>query len=189
MEVKSYYFEKSGEANTAKTLEAAYRRARELGISQIVVASTYGETARQALELFKNSGIKVVVVTISLGFQEEGWVMEGKVRQELEEKGACILTTLHALGDDVSSAFTTKFGGHAPNEIVADTLRIFSQGMKVCVEIVLMAADAGAIDVNRDVIAIAGTERGADTAVVIKPAHPRKFLDLRVREVLAKPRV
>jgi len=61
------------------------------------------------------------------------------------------------------------------------------EGTKVCVEIVLMAADAGLIPVDKDVIAIAGTGRGADTALRIKPANAARFFDLKIREVLAKP--
>ena len=59
--------------------------------------------------------------------------------------------------------------------------------MKVCVEIVLMASENGAINVDKEVIAIAGTNEGADTAVIIKPAYARRFLDLEIREILAKP--
>ena len=74
-------------------------------------------------------------------------------------------------------------------QVVCDTLYRFSQGMKVCVEIVLMAADAGFIGVDREVISIAGSGEGADTAIVVKPAYPRKFHELEIREVLAKPRL
>ena len=60
--------------------------------------------------------------------------------------------------------------------------------MKVAVEITLMAADAGLLDVSEEAIAIAGTDEGADTAIVIKPAYSRKFNELKIREILAKPR-
>ncbi|NLE99974.1 MAG: hypothetical protein GX601_03265, partial [Anaerolineales bacterium] len=98
-------------------------------------------------------------------------------------------TGLHALGDGVGSAFTDKHGGRVPEEIVRETLYRFCQGMKVAVECVLMAADAGLLDMSREVVAIAGTGSGADTAIVVKPAYPRKFHELEIREVLAKPRV
>jgi len=59
--------------------------------------------------------------------------------------------------------------------------------MKVAVEVALMAADAGLISVVGDVIAIAGTDRGADTAIVVRPSYTRKFLDLKIKEIIAKP--
>ncbi len=61
------------------------------------------------------------------------------------------------------------------------------EGTKVCVEITLMAADAGLIPADRDVVAIAGSGKGADTALRIKPANAARLFDLRIREVIAKP--
>jgi len=183
-----YYFEESGPKNTDQTIEIAYKRAKELNIDQIILASTHGQTAHKVLDAFQNTESKIVVVTLSQAFEKEGWIMEEKVRQALRKQGAILLTTLHALGDDVNTAFAPDEKAAAFNAVVAKTLYRFSQGMKVCVEIVLMAAESGAIDIDREVIAIAGTSDGADTAVVIKPAYARDFLDLEIREILAKPR-
>ena len=71
--------------------------------------------------------------------------------------------------------------------LIADALRMFGQGMKVCVEIVAMATDANLVPVT-DVIAIAGTARGADTATVIAANSTNRFFDIKVREILAKPK-
>ena len=105
-------------------------------------------------------------------------------RQPLIDQGIKVLTSVHTLGDDVNSAFDVK----TPNVIVRETLYTFSQGMKVAVEIALMAADAGLLDMSREVISIGGTDNGADTAIVLKPAYSHKFTDLRIREILTKPR-
>jgi hypothetical protein len=72
-------------------------------------------------------------------------------------------------------------------ELVASTYRTFGQGTKVCVEIALMAADAGFLPVDRDVISMAGTGKGADTALLLRPANSSNFFDLKIREVIAKP--
>ena len=104
-------------------------------------------------------------------------------RKSLEDAGVTVLTSLHTLGDDVSESL-----GGGPNAIVRRTLYTFSQGMKVAVECALMAADAGLLDMKSDLISIAGTNRGADTAIVLTPAFARNFQDLRIREILAKPR-
>ena len=188
MKKEIYYFEEPGPKNTEQTIEIAHKRAKELSIDQIVVASNHGKTARKILDAFQDTKSKIVVVTISPSFEKEGWVMEKEVRKELEKQGATVLTTLHALGDDVNDAFVTNQETVAFNAVVRQTLYRFSQGMKVCVEIVLMAAENNTINVDREVIAIGGTAEGADTAVVIKPAYARKFLTLEIREILAKPR-
>ena len=182
------YFEKAGSDNTEETIKLAYERALELNIRDIVVASTHGSTALKVAETFGDQRFNIVAVTICEGFKNEGWAMSREERAKLQAKGVKVLTCIHALGDDVNSAFTEKFGGRAFNEVVAQTLYRFCQGMKVCVETVLMAADAGLIPVDEEVIAIAGTSEGADTAAVIKPSYPRKFLDLKIKEIIAKPR-
>ncbi len=75
-----------------------------------------------------------------------------------------------------------------PNQIVRETLYRFCQGMKVAVEITLMSADAGLINISKEIIAIAGSDEGADTALVLKPAYSGNFTDLKIKEILAKPR-
>jgi len=182
------YFEKSGSDNTDETIKLAYERALELNIRDIVVASTHGGTALKVAETFSAQRFNVVAVSICEGYKSEGWTMSKEERAKLQAKGIKVLTSIHALGADVSSAFAEKFGGKSFNEVVAETLYRFCQGMKVCVEIILMAADAGLISVDREAIAIAGTGDGADTAIVVKPAYPRQFLDLKINEVIAKPR-
>lgn len=188
MELVVHYFEQPGPHNTEATLQAALRRAEALGIRQVVVASSHGATARRARALFGPAGVHVIAVAICHSYEAEGWTMEPEVRRELEASGVIVLTGIHALGDDVNSAFSEKYGGRAPNEIVRDTLYRFSQGVKVAIEITLMTADAGLLDMNQEVIAIAGTDRGADTALVLRPAYPRQFHNLQVREIIAKPR-
>lgn len=184
MEQTILYFEEPGKQNTEATLDVARMRAKHLGIRQIVVASTHGETARRAAEVFAGLGAKIIGVSINAGFSAEGWAMTDAEREAVEQVGVKMLTSVHTLGDDVN----TSFGSSAPNVVVRKTLYTFCQGMKVAIEITLMAADAGLLDMTQEVIAIAGTDYGADTALVLKPAYSRKFTKLHVCEILAKPR-
>jgi len=82
----------------------------------------------------------------------------------------------------------TKFGTHVIVDIIANTLRIFGEGMKVACEITLMAADSGLVRTDEDIVAIGGSGRGADTAVVLRPVYSHEFFDLRVKEILCKAR-
>ena len=189
MEIKAVYFSKGGAVNTDKTLEIAKERAKQLGIRDIVVASTHGGTALKASKLFKDMKANLVAVTISDAFSKEGWVITHEERKRLEAEGIKVLTCSHALGDGVAASMAEKHGGISMEQIVTQTLYRFSQGMKVCVEIALMAADAGLIGVDREVIAIAGTGEGADTAIVVKPSYPRSFPEFEIREILCKPRI
>ncbi|MEA3460139.1 MAG: pyruvate kinase alpha/beta domain-containing protein [Chloroflexota bacterium] len=185
--VTSVYFENSGPENTERTLGIAKRRAEELGIKTILVASTRGDTGVLAAQLFK--GYNVIVVTHSTGFKEPDFQeLTEENRRAIEAAGARILTCMHAFGG-IGRAVRKKLGTYELEEIVAYTLRIFGQGMKVACEMALMAADAGLVRTDELVLAIAGTSRGADTAVVLKSANAQNFFDMRVVEILCKPRL
>jgi hypothetical protein len=186
MEIQSVYFPEPGSANTEKTLEVAKKRAEELGIKTIVVASTSGETGVKAVKLLAN--YRVVVVTHATGFPTpDVQELTEQNRAKILEKGGTILTATHAFGG-VGRAVRRRFHTYQVDEIIAQTLRVFGQGAKVACEIALMAADAGLIRTDEEVVSIGGTASGADTALVIKPAHTHDFFELKVREVLCKPR-
>lgn len=189
MEIKTLVFEAGGPQNTEATLHAVAERAQVLDVRQVVVASSHGFTARKAHEILAPLGIEVIAVTLNHSWESEGWPMTSEEKADLLGLGVRVHTGTHVLGDGVDSAFTAQHGGRAIPEIVRDTLYRFSQGMKVAVECLLMAADAGLVEMDREVIAVAGTSNGADTAIVCKPAYPRTFFDLEIREVLAKPRI
>ena len=180
------YFERLGKGNTETLLKIAKEYADSTGVKDIVVASTWGETGAAASKLFK--GYNVVVVTHHTGFSEPNvQQLREENRREILGNGARIFTGTHALSG-AERAVRKKFGTMQPLELMANTLRLMGEGTKVCVEATLMAADAGHIPVDRDIIAIAGTSRGADTALLIKPANSTRFFDLKIREVIAKPR-
>jgi len=178
------YFEKPGKVNTRKTLELAYQRGRELGLNEVVVASGKGETAFMALDIFTN--FKITVVTYHCGFREPfKTVMPDEVKSKLRDMGAEVVTATHALSG-VERSLLNKYKGSFPVVIIADTLRLFGQGVKVAVEISIMAADAGALTGN-DIISVGGTARGADAALVLKPANQSDLFAMRIREIICKP--
>lgn len=179
------YFEQPGKVNTRDTLTAAYERARELGLDEVVVASTSGETAFVALEIFES--FRITAVTYHHGFIEPFKpIMPYRTRMQLEEKGVTVISATHALSG-IERAVAKKHGGVYPALLIADTLKLFGQGTKVAVEVSIMAADAGTLTGN-DIIAIGGSSKGADTALVLKPANQSNLFDLRVREIICKPR-
>ena len=189
-EVTVLYFDQPGRANTDLILAAAIRRALALGIDHLVVATNTGATGRRALEVCKELGFagQLVVVSEHCGFSEPGvQSMPAEVRGELEAAGVRIVVGTHALSS-ISRSYRMKWGGMDMLETIAEAYRRVSQGFKVCIEISLMAADAGEIPVDRDVVAVAGSGGGADSAIVLRPANQNRFFDLKVREVVGMPR-
>ena len=180
------YFERAGKENTEATLKVAIEEADKRGIRHLVVASTYGDTGLRAAQMLQGKEIKLIVVTHNVGFAEEGKdQFDPEKRRRIESLGGVVYTgtmVLRNLGTAIRD-----FQGYSQQDLVANTLRIFGQGMKVCVEIVAMAADAGLIPFA-DVIAVAGTSRGADTAVLIRANSSNRFFEIKVREILVKPR-
>lgn len=182
---KTCYFEKPGKPNTDEVLERVKEYVAAENIGNVVVASSTGETGAKAAKLLK--GVKVVVVTHHHGFVRAGESeLEPESVKEILENDATIFTGTHALSS-AERAIRKAHGTLEPLELIANTLRILGEGMKVCVEITLMAADAGLVPMDQDVVAVGGTGSGADTAVRIKPANAARFFDLRIREIIAKP--
>lgn len=185
------YFEKAGNQNTDTTISLAVARAKELGIRNVVVASSSGETGVKAARAFQGSDVKVTVVGHHVGFSGPGKRdFEDIHRKQLSEMGIEIIEQSHALSG-VERSVTRRLGGISRVEAIAEALRtLISVGTKVCVEISIMASDAGKIPVDgkTEIIAIGGTWSGADTACVIKPAHANNFFDLQVREFVCLPR-
>jgi hypothetical protein len=184
------YFEQVGQDNTEKCLQIAVDEAQKRGIRHLVVASTVGSTGLQAAQMTIDSDIQVIAVAHSSGHAGDSdnpgkQLMPDDTRKEIEDLGGIVF-----IGTDVLTGFPIGIrarGGYSEQSLIADALRMFGQGMKVCVEIVAMATDANLIPVD-DVISVAGTGRGADTAAVIGANSTNRFFDIKVREILAKPK-
>jgi hypothetical protein len=185
LEKKVVYFTESGPANTDEVLRIARQSADELGIKTIVVASNTGNTGVKAVNVFK--GCKVVVVTHSYGYREPNTSeFDENNRKPIEESGGAILTTAHTFMGG-SRALKNKYNMAGPMDIMADVLRFIGAGTKVACEISIMAADSGLVKSGEDVIAIGGSHRGADTAVVLTPANSHRLFDIKIKEILCKP--
>jgi len=182
-----HYWEKPGKANTDQTIEAALRRAEELKLKYFVVASCTGATTKRLLE--KARDISIVSVSHQAGFREPGICeMSRETEEELTKKGVKVYTGTHFFGG-MGRAVRMKFGGLEVDELAANTLRIFGHGVKVAIEISIMALDAGLIPYDQEIIAIGGTGQGADTAIVCLPRHGKDFFSFEVREIICKPRM
>jgi hypothetical protein len=187
VEGKVFYFEKKGSVNTDRALDIALACCEEKGIRKIVVASSTGKTALRLHDKAKPS-IEVIAVTYGAGSKYREEVEEfNRNRETLVEKGIRVVRGIHALSA-TERTFENKYkSGFIPLNIVADTLRMFSQGMKVCVEVAVMAAEAGFVTPDEEVVAVGGTGGGADTAVVLKPAYAAGMFETKFKAVLCMP--
>jgi len=215
------YFERPGPFNTEKVVRLCRQRAIDLGIRFVVVASLTGNCAVKVAKAFKDLSVNVVSIRYlpggawtvkeepygayeaipELKKMRQEWIKKGLERvpieyskenlEELAKLGVKIVGGTPTLWN-VDRSLMKKYGGTSAQEIINETLRFVCPGFRVCVEVALMAADNGAIPTNEEVIVMAGTERGLDTAVVMKPSYSVNMFDLyegmEIREIICKPR-
>jgi hypothetical protein len=185
IESKTVYFEKPGEHNTEEVLQIVKNKAEELGVKTILVASTSGETGAKAVKAL--GGLRVIAVGFATGMREpDVQPLKPEYKQIIESQGGIALNTTHTLAG-LSASVRNKYNAPGFAEVICDTLRIFGHGMKVAVEIAMMAADSGLVRTDEDVISIGGRSSGSDTAILLKPVNANRFFDLQVREILCKP--
>ena len=195
------YYEKPGKEHTEKTLKIARDAAKERGIDTVLISSTTGWTALNALKVFGGSDLKLIFVTHQTGYREPGvQLMPPETRQKLEKAGAIVYSGTDVLTGGVEVGMgrqrppkSSPQEGRLPSivppvsTLVANTLRMFSQGVKVCAEIAMMATDAGLVPTGEPIISVAGSHAGSDTAMVLSPATSNRIRDMKLHEILAKP--
>jgi hypothetical protein len=193
-------FEKGGEEHTEETLKIALKGAKERKIDTVLISTSTGGTGLKAVEVFKGSNIKLVFVRHQTGYPVKGkQMMPTEVKAKLEKVGKIVTCT-----DVLTGGVEVGVGRQRPekeqpleaglpfivppvNVVVANTLRLFSQGTKVCAEIAMMAVDCDAVDIDKSIVCVAGSHAGADTALVITPAASNRIRDLKLHEILVKP--
>jgi hypothetical protein len=121
---------------------------------------------------------------IKIHFIYTGYFPQSKFPRELvttlEEKG-------HKVHFGTMLFHTDALYGNGVPTALANILRCFCQGIKVCFEIAFMAADGGCVDEGEKIIIVAGTHAGADTAIVATASTtqaPRRF---KVHEIICMP--
>ena len=184
MEKSITYFEKEGEDYTDELISLVKQRLDESDeIRYILIASASGASALKLADAIEGDA-QIINVSHHAGFSGPN---ELDITDELEEKGVDTFIGSHAFSG-VGRGITNKLGGINPPDIIADTLRMFSHGVKVACEISIMAADAGLIPVDEEIIAVGGRAHGVDTALVLTPANMANVFDLNIHEIIAMPR-
>ena len=192
MEQSITYFDTAGKQNTDELVSIVARSVRERKISHVVVATTTGSTALKLSDALEGVDVNIVAATLMYGFRQEGKrAMPDESAAELEQRGITVVAQSHALAG-LERSFTAELGGASRTEMLAAVLKtLFGVGFKVAVEVILMAADSGAIPVGDDieVVCVGGTHGGADVACIVRPAHTDSFFKMQIREILCMPRL
>lgn len=181
-------FEHPGKDNTAQALEVSLDKAQELACP-IIIATTTGFTLQSLINLAHSKGLEQSIIAVSnvAGFKEKGGLsMPEDVRLAFVAKGITIIRAAHALSAG-ERALSTDTGGIYPLEVAAKALRMFGHGVKVGIEIAIMAMDTGLLPYGKPVVAIGGSSHGADAALVLTPSYTASMFDTKIHEILCKP--
>lgn len=190
LNIEVTYFEKGGPQNTDKALEIAKKYADQFNIKDIVLASTTGTVAEKASQIFNLNEYNVVIITHAYYFVNSNTRQEfpEEKLEELRNKGLIIHIGTHAMSGIERGLRINKEAWIFVDMLAKMLGWQFSQGVKVCIEIASTVVDAGLIpNLDRDIITVGGTGRGADTVCLIKPAPTSEFKNLRVKAIFAKP--
>ena len=183
------YFEKQGNDYTDDLIKAVKDKLDATDeIKRILISSSTGESALKLYGAIDNDDIEIINVTHHMGFSgpNESDISDDMIKK-LEDCGIKTYFGSHAFSG-AARGVTNKYGGYSPLDVVADTLRMFSHGIKVAAEISIMASDAGLVPVGEKIIAIGGRGHGVDTAVILTPVNAKNLFDLQFHEIIAMPK-
>jgi hypothetical protein len=185
------YFEDTGKTqeNTRQVVETVDAFLKVHRVRHIVFATNTGYVGAQFAPLAKrHPAVNFVAVKMAPAVDKMyGVKWNARYGKAMEDAGIKLACGVHALTGGVDRALRAKFEGFPPNAVIAETLYLFSQGMKVCLEIIAMACDAGLVPERAQVVSCAGTGHGADTAIVATSAASANFFDMAVHRILAMP--
>ena len=179
MEEKIVYFENTGKGNTEALFDIVDNALVGLDIHKIVLASTRGYTAQVAIDRYKGQKVQLIIIPHQYGFGP-GQRFPKELVEKAEKQG-------HVVHFGTMLFHQEKMFGVGPAQWVADFLRAFSQGVKVCVEILLMAGNAGLVQQGEQVVVVSGTGSGADTALVMTGATSTNIKAMHISRILCKP--
>jgi hypothetical protein len=185
------YFEDTGKAqqNTRRVVEIVAEYLKGHRVGHVVMATNTGYVGAQFAPLAKKHpkvnfvGVKMAPAVDKI--YDVKW--SRRYGKAMEEAGIELACGTHAVTGGLDRALRAKFDGFPPGAIVAETLYLFSQGMKVCVEVIAMACDAGLVPEGVQVVSCAGTGHGSDTAIVARSAASANLFEMDIHRVLAMP--
>jgi len=189
-----HYFNKYGPENTEAVIDAVAERLGDSDLSTVVVASTSGRTALKFAQKIRTERVRIICVSDPPQADSYPGITP-KRRKLLETMGVLIIDRVPYASTAYSSGASENIYGALDLRVLFfDAFRIVGgNGLKVAIEVGLMAADGGIVEPGEWLITVGGTEKGADTAIVMKAAFSQNLLAKdpakrpEVYEILAMP--
>jgi len=180
-----------GKENLARCLQATFAAALAHRVGKVVIFTSAGRGVMMALDEYRSqekySHIELVAVSFPSQSQfTAGDPLEhcipGSVLETLSERGVPVVRA-HLPFDPIRTHYVGQGVLGQDFGLIGNALRIFGGSMSLCVQAVLMASDAGFVELGEHVIAMT-----SDTSILVRAAGTERFLtDLIVREIICKP--
>jgi hypothetical protein len=182
------YFPDEGRHHRAATLRACRARLRGGDIRHFVIFTLDGKAGLEASKVLGKLPVKIIAISfppenvtsrdVPAGTFQIGIL--GDIATRLQKAGITIVQGTMPLREILIPG-----DKDVKIEAIRRTLGLMSGGLDLCVEAVLMACDAGHVDIGEIVLACS-----ADTAIVARASRTTALLvSFEIQEVLCKPRL
>jgi hypothetical protein len=187
------YFAQEGRENLSECLRLSFETLLQLGLQKLVIFTRIGDGIQQAIDEYLSqpsySQTQLVGVTFAQGFEvkqngeQSAHVFPKDRKSAFSDRGIPIVRA-HLPFDAISTQYRHQHGVLAQDMgIVGNALNIFCGSMSLCVQAVLMACDAGEVEMGEHVVVMT-----SDTALIVRAAPTARWLtDLIVRQIICKP--
>lgn len=186
VEYNAYYGSGTKEEVTRETLSLAFSTAIREKIRNVLISSTTGFSADIALMEVPDE-VTLIIVTHSHGYVNNGESeFPEALKNKVNETRHKLLTATHAF-KGLEGYLQKKYGGISLSQSFADGLRLLSPGLKVLIEISIMACDSGLLTVGDFIVSCGGSHRGLDTSAIIKPTTSHHIDKFRFGRLISFP--
>jgi hypothetical protein len=191
-----FYYNTEGRQNINTTVELSIKRAKELNIKALIVFTANGEGALIAKKMLKkDTSIRVMAATFPYKhpfFREDkdgntikftAETSDPEVKNKLQRNKIDFIQGIMPFQEIVIPG-----SKDIRKQAINHTLSLFSSGLKLCVQGILMATDGGYVEPGDYVVSMS-----ADTSIVARSSsslllfHPTQGLD--ICEIICKPRI
>lgn len=200
-----HFFESPGEGNTEEVIKATAKRASEGDIQAIIVASISGRTAIQMAEhlVVNNQRIPVLCVSGPPSWRQypeyKFPLISRESQKRLDKLGVRIINWIE---EPFKSILFRNWWDKETLEVKWPEAGLFwmtlicvgGHGLRTAVEVIFMTVEAGRIAFGERVIGMAGTAKGADSAIVMRATRFEEAVGsdpdkrLKIEEILAMPK-
>lgn len=160
-------FSKSGKHNTENVFQVINDYSSKKQISKVVVSSTTGYTAFKAEEIIE---FYTTLVICKQDISDE-YCMRQNIYEQLSSRHIVL---------DIPRQYLQKKSGSE----VTNFLRKISQGIKVCFELTEYLIEHDIVTDGEQIVVVAGTLKGADTAVVVRIGKKQQYI---LKQILCLP--